>query len=143
MLLHQIEDEEFRKFLKHHIQAFNNRHSALHLEARVPGFKKPLIIKLEDDFGDVVGGLAAFTYWDWLDIDDFFIPAHFRREGTGSKVLEVAEQTAIERGCKWSRLTTFEFQARKFYERHGYTVVGTLEDYPPGSAWYLMRKGLS
>lgn len=140
--LRTLEDEAFRTFLKHHIQSFNNRHSSFHLEARTAGYKKPLLIKLEDDFGDVVGGLAAFTYWNWLDIEDFYIPAQFRGEGTGTRVITLAEQTAIERGCKWARLATFEFQARAFYERLGYRVVGELEDYPPGSAWYLMRKEL-
>jgi hypothetical protein len=40
-------------------------------------------------------------------------------------------------------LTTFEFQARTFYEIHGYTIAGRMEDYPPGSSYYWMRKELA
>jgi len=50
---------------------------------------------------------------------------------------------AIGRGAQHSFLTTFAFQARGFYEKHGYTVAGTLEDYPPGSAYFWMRKDLA
>ena len=40
-------------------------------------------------------------------------------------------------------LSTFSFQARDFYQRHGYRVVGQLDDYPPGETFYWMRKELN
>ena len=43
--------------------------------------------------------------------------------------------------CAW--LDTFEFQARGFYERLGYTCFGRLEDYPPGFARYFMKKTMT
>ncbi len=33
-------------------------------------------------------------------------------------------------------------QTRTFYERHGYKVVGVVENYPPGSKYYTMVKVL-
>lgn len=41
------------------------------------------------------------------------------------------------------QLRTFGFQARGFYEKQGYRVVGALEDYPPGNAMFWMRKDLA
>jgi hypothetical protein len=37
-------------------------------------------------------------------------------------------------------VTTFSFQARPFYERHGYDVVGTVPEYPKGHELYLLTK---
>lgn len=52
----------------------------------------------------------------------------------------VAETIAMQQGCHSSQLNTYEFQAKAFYEKHGYIVVGKLENYPPGSAYYWMSK---
>lgn len=53
-----------------------------------------------------------------------------------------------ETGWKWLYvdllyLDTFDFQARPFYERHGYEVFGTLDDYPPGHSRFFLRKDLA
>jgi hypothetical protein len=37
-------------------------------------------------------------------------------------------------------LDTYNFQARPFYERAGYTVFGELPDHPPGGAKYYLAK---
>ena len=37
-------------------------------------------------------------------------------------------------------LGTFDFQARPLYEKHGYTVCGTFEDYPKGYRLYQLQK---
>ena len=49
---------------------------------------------------------------------------------------------ARERGCIGVYLDTYSFQARPFYERHGYAVVGVLPDMPPGGAMYYLAKRL-
>ncbi len=46
-------------------------------------------------------------------------------------------------GATKALLTTYEFQARTFYEAHGYQVVGEIKDYPPGSSYYTMVKVLA
>ena len=92
--------------------------------------------------GDLIGGLSASTVWGWLDLDYLIVPESFRGQGCGTALLDRAEGIAVERGCRWSRLSTFGFQARGFYERHEYRVVGVMEDFPPGSAFYWMRKDL-
>src|SRR3982074_3040906 len=49
---------------------------------------------------------------------------------------------ARDAGCVAARLDTYEFQARPFYERHGYEVYGTLEGYPADGRTYSMKKSL-
>lgn len=71
-----------------------------------------------------------------------YIPETLRGEGVESALLKEVESIAVSRGCKRCLLTTFEFQERVFYEKQGYAVVGKLDDYPPGSVYYWMRKEL-
>lgn len=63
-----------------------------------------------------------------------------RGQGYGKELMARAEEDAVRRGATHAFLTTFSFQAQGFYERLGYRVVGTLDDYPPDGAYYLLRK---
>ncbi len=133
-------EKEFEIFLNTKIKEYNNAKSPHHLESREPGSSIPLNIMLEDPSKNFIGGLAGTTYWEWLDIDSFYIPKDLRGKGIGSSILQSAETIAIKRGCVRCFVTTFEFQGVKFYEKQGYSVAGKLEDYPPGSTYYWMRK---
>ncbi|MCP4544114.1 MAG: GNAT family N-acetyltransferase [Chloroflexi bacterium] len=141
-IVSEKEEKEFAEFLHEKIKEYNNLNSPHHRKARKPGSSIPLNIILKNDSGNFIGGLAASTYWQWLDIDDFYIPKEFRGKGIGASLLRTAEKIAIERECTRCFLSTFEFQGRVFYEKQGYYVAGKLEDYPPGSAYYWMRKDL-
>lgn len=65
-----------------------------------------------------------------------------RGQGYGTKLMAAAEAEARRRGCRDAYLDTFSFQARPFYERCGYEVFGTLEDFPTGHQRFVMRKSL-
>jgi ribosomal protein S18 acetylase RimI-like enzyme len=56
--------------------------------------------------------------------------------------MDSAERYAIERGYSNAYLSTHSFQARPMYEKLGYQVFGTLEEFPPGHSKYYMRKRL-
>jgi hypothetical protein len=57
--------------------------------------------------------------------------------------MATAERLATKRKCLAVCLDTFEYQARPFYEKLGYTLFGTLEGYPPGYRQYYLMKRLS
>ena len=57
--------------------------------------------------------------------------------------MRMAEDEGIRRGCHTAWLDTFNFQARGFYERFGYTIFGTLEGEPPAFPRYFMKKTLA
>lgn len=100
-------------------------------------------ITLRNDDGEVVGGLTANTVWDWLQIGVLWIPDDLRGEGHGYKLLSAAESKARDMGCKYSRLDTFEFEAREFYERNGYSVHSQTDDFPKGHTHFHLQKVLS
>ena len=103
---------------------------------------RPLIIVIEDSEAGVIGGLWGRTAFDWLFVELLVVPESLRRRGLGSELMKRAEDEALARGCHGAWLDTFEFQARGFYERLGYTCFGELPDYPAGSARYFMKKAL-
>ena len=131
--------EADRAFLTAQLKQFNNQHSPQHLYIRTHP-PQPLDFFLRDAAGQIVGGLVADTYWTWLSIDDLWLREDLRAYGYGRRLLDMAEHAAQERGCLHAHLTTFSFQARGFYEKAGYYVVGQLSDYPPGETYYWLRK---
>lgn len=103
---------------------------------------RPLVLSVQDEAGRIVGGLWGRTGYGWLFVELLFVPEAARGQGLGSDLMSRAEREAIARGCHGAWLDTYKFQARGFYERLGYSCFGEIENYPPGSARYFMKKAL-
>jgi|SRR5580700_2336358 GNAT superfamily N-acetyltransferase len=101
-----------------------------------------LTVLLQDAADVTIGGLWGRTLWGALYIDILFVPEKLRRIGTGSELVQRAEEEAIRRGCHCSWLDTYEFQAKPFYERLGYEVFGILDGPAPVYPRYFLRKRL-
>ncbi|MDP8916649.1 MAG: GNAT family N-acetyltransferase [Pseudomonadota bacterium] len=115
---------------------------AFNTERGGPGEWRRLAVLIGDEAGAVAGGLWGKTSYGWLFTELLFVPAALRGGGLGTEILERAEAEARLRGCHSAWLDTFEFQARGFYERRGYSVFARLDDYPTGSARYFLKKRL-
>ena len=101
---------------------------------------QPIAISLRNTDREIVGGVYGATMWSWLMIDGLWVDEALRGRGLGRQLLLRSEAIAVARGCRGSWLGTFDFQAREFYERHGYTVFGTCPDFPPGHTHFHLRK---
>jgi GNAT superfamily N-acetyltransferase len=113
-------------------------------EAAGDAQSRPLAVLLSDpQTGDVIGGLWGRTAWGYLYTDLLFIPETLRRLRLGSKLMRMAEEEALRRGCHGAWVDTYDFQARGFYERLGYTVFGTLDGPPPAYPRYFLKKALA
>lgn len=97
-----------------------------------------------DDEGRLVGGCVGSTedLWRWLTIDLMWVRDDLRGTGLGRHLLTEVENQARDRGCRWAKLNTWEFQAPEFYAACGYEVYAREVDYPPGHVNHLMRKDL-
>jgi ribosomal protein S18 acetylase RimI-like enzyme len=102
-----------------------------------------LVIHVVTDTGAMIGGLVGTYLWGWLHIETVIIAESFRQQGVGTQLMRAAEIDARQRGYRNIYLETMSFQARPFYERMGYEVFGTLDDFPPGHQQYFMRKTLT
>jgi GNAT superfamily N-acetyltransferase len=117
------------------LRSFNDAESGYGFDGRA------LFITLTDPAtGDVVGGLFGATGYGYLHVDMLIVPQSLRGSGLGSQLMRQAEDEAVRRGCHGSYLDTFDFQARGFYERIGYSVFASLEDTPPGHTRFFLKK---
>ena len=108
---------------------------------REPSKSEPLNIYLEDEYGNLVAGMVAETFGNWLEIEYLYVSDDLRGQGIGSKILEMAENESRNRGCKYSFVDTFNFQAPKFYKKHGYKEVFALKKYTyTGERYYYTKE---
>lgn len=106
------------------------------------GNHQALAIAVKDTEGKIVGGLWGRSGYGWLLIDYLALPPEARGQGLGTRLMQQAEQIAIERGLIGIWLDTFAFQALGFYQKVGYQVFGQLDDYPRGGTRYFLQKRL-
>jgi ribosomal protein S18 acetylase RimI-like enzyme len=132
-------NSEDKRILHEYVMAFNDAVSVHHRNTRGHEVHE-LAAFIHDSNGMLVGGLVAQTYWGWLYIDDLWVHERLRERSFGRELMRKVEIQARREGCQKAYLKTFDFQARGFYEKLGYRVVGQLDDYPPGQIFYWMRK---
>ena len=103
---------------------------------------EPLNIYVEDDRGELMAGLVAETFGNWLEIEYLFVKEDLRGQGIGSQLLQRAESEAKKRNCCYAFVNTYQFQAPAFYQKHGYQEVFTLKDYPYTGQRHYYQKDL-
>ena len=103
---------------------------------------EPLNLYVEDEYGEIMAGLVAETFGNWLEIEYLFVKEDLRGQGIGSKLLQQAESEAKKRNCRYVFVNTYQFQAPPFYEKQGYKEVFTLKDYPYTGQRHYYQKDL-
>ena len=102
---------------------------------------EPLNIYVEDDSGELMAGLVAETFGNWLEIEYLFVKEELRGQGIGSQLLQQAESEAKKRNCRFAFVNTYQFQAPAFYQKYGYKEVFTMKDYPyTGQRHYYQKE---
>lgn len=122
-------------FVRQGLRSYNNQF------IKDDGFQ-PLNLFLRREDGSIAGGLLGDLYWGWLSINILWIDESLRGQGYGEKLVKMAEEEAIRKGCRAAHLDTMSFQARPFYEKLGYTVFGQLDNLPVGHQRIFMWKKL-
>ena len=103
---------------------------------------EPLNLYVEDEYGEIMAGLVAETFGNWLEIEYLFVKEDLRGQGIGSQLLHQAESEAKKRNCRFAFVNTYQFQAPAFYQKHGYKEVFTLKDYPYTGQRHYYQKDL-
>lgn len=118
------------------LRAFNHSHLGdPHAET--------LALVIRDEQSDqIIGGLYGDIYHGWLFIELLAVPEQGRGKGIGSRLMSMAEEVARERGCVGMWLDTFDFQAPAFYERHGFSQFGHLDNFPAAHQRFFYQKRL-
>ena len=70
----------------------------------------------------IVGAITFILFYGEAYIDEFAVMEEYRHQGIGSKLIIEVERYCKHRGVSHISLSTYEFQAPKFYKKMGYTV---------------------
>lgn len=102
-----------------------------------------IAVYARDEQGVMRGGAIGRKKGIWLCVQYLWVHGDNRGNGLGSKLLAAAEEEARRRNCSHVLLDTASFQARPFYQKNGYSVQMTLDDFPEkGMQCYWLTKAL-
>jgi GNAT superfamily N-acetyltransferase len=99
-------------------------------------------VVLRDAEGRVRGGILASVNFDVLLLEDVFVEECCRGAGRGARLMALAEEEGRRRGARLAHVATFNWQARPFYEKQGYTVYAELPYNGGAYTLYSLRKSL-
>ncbi|MGX5087740.1 GNAT family N-acetyltransferase [Enterobacter sp. UPMP2052] len=106
-------------------------------------FSGDIGVYVRDDKGVMLGGLIGVRKGDWLNIEYLWVSDAVRGSGVGSQLIKTAEDEARRKGGTHALVDTVSFQARPFYEKQGYQLQLSLQDYPyPGMQRHYLTKAL-
>ncbi len=93
------------------------------------------------DAGRIVAGISGWTWGDCCELQSLWVEPGLRGRWLGAQLIAAAEAEAAARGCTQTVHFTYDFQARPLYKRAGYTLVGTVRDFPSGTdaLWFHKR----
>ena len=77
-----------------------------------------------------------------MHLDILWVDEKYRKTGIGSRLLKAAEEVAVQRGCHSVHVDTMSWQAPEFYKKHGYRIIGELNDIPAGNKKFHLVKDL-
>jgi ribosomal protein S18 acetylase RimI-like enzyme len=115
---------------------FNESHAG-------PLGRRHVALTVRNESNTVIAGLTGEFLWNGLYVHLIWVDAEYRHQGYGSQLLRRAEALASEASSDFVYLSTFEFQAPGFYQRHGYSVIGELRGVPAYSGRLWFAKTLS
>lgn len=96
----------------------------------------------EDDSGEIIGSITGHAYYNEVHIGDLIIDKRFRGQDIGTKLVREVEEDYRNKGFEKITLTTFGFQAPKFYEKLGYSLEFVREEKDPKLSKYFYCKFL-
>jgi len=103
---------------------------------------KAIGVFVTDEQGKKRAGLTGSTTGNWLRIDMLWVSDALRGQGVGTQLIRAAEEEARRRGCRYAQVDTASFQARPFYEKLGYSLRFSLDNYPRHHQRHYLSKVL-
>jgi GNAT superfamily N-acetyltransferase len=104
---------------------------------------KAICFTAANDHGEMVGGIAGYTWGGCCFIKELWVAEGWRRQGLGRALIGAAEREAALRDCRQVVLSTHSFQAPGFYARLGYVEIARIEGHPTGHSNIVLAKPLA
>ena len=125
-------NEDIDEFIANETRRYNSEF--------VPDDFEFLSVYCRDTENNIIGGLTGKTYWNFLEVGFLWVHQNERNSRIASELLNLAEVEAKQRGCEFSMLDTYEFQALGFYKKQGYSEFGRLHGYCGKYERYYLKK---
>ena len=77
---------------------------------------------MEDENGNLIGGIYGKIAWNWLYIDLLWVHPNHRNNGFGTQLIKAIEKEAQKSSVYSYHLRTTSFQAPIFYQKLGYQL---------------------
>lgn len=98
-------------------------------------------VALEDE--EFLGGVYSFLQEDYIYVSLLVVMEKHRGKDIGTLLMKAVEEQASILEVRNIYLGTASFQALDFYQKLGYKVVMTQDDYPKGHQVYTLHKEIS
>src|SRR5215471_5267120 len=105
------------RFLEEGLYEFNARATGIS-----DGKLLSLFVRTPD--GSPIAGAFGWTWGGTCYIRYLFVAENMRGHGQGTMLMRAGETEAKSRGCRQIVLETHGFQAPRFYQKLGFTIVG-------------------
>lgn len=132
-----------KKFLDKGLAEFDSKHCDYFAKHKLGRRKKTFGFYAYDGKKRIGGVQGNLNMQNWARIDVFFIEEAYRRSGIGMQLIKKVEEFATKNHCTGIITDTWDFQAKGFYEKMGFSLYGTLKDHPIGTIVYCYEKKLS
>jgi ribosomal protein S18 acetylase RimI-like enzyme len=103
---------------------------------------KGLCFTVRDDRGEIVAGIAGYTWGGGCHIKELWVAKEWRGRGLGRALIDAVECEANIRDCHRIMVSTHTFQAPDFYARLGFVELARIDDDPTGHANVFLTKRL-
>jgi GNAT superfamily N-acetyltransferase len=102
----------------------------------------PFSIYAKNSDNEIIGGATIWEHSDALYIDILWVEENYREKGIGSQLIHEVFKQATVKNINKIFVDTYEFQAVDFYKKHGFFVIGRLEEYLLGYDRIYLRINL-
>jgi ribosomal protein S18 acetylase RimI-like enzyme len=92
--------------------------------------------------GSPLAGAFGWTWGGTCYVRYLFVSENLRRQGQGTLLMRAVESEAKARGCQQIVLETHSFQAPRFYQKLGFSIVGHVANYPHDHQFLMLVKHL-
>ncbi len=97
---------------------------------------------VRDQQGRIMAGCGGVMSYGCLYTGSLWVAESLRGKGIGTRLLQAAEQLALQRDCTMATVHTMDWEALELYKNLGYEVELVREGHKNNSIMYILKKEL-
>ncbi len=103
---------------------------------------RPMAFTVRGEDGRITAAAIGHTWAGTAELKLLWVAESLRGQGVGSTLLTAFIDEARARGARKLWVSSHDFQAPAFYERHGFDRMATFADWPEGHTNIVLCKRL-